>query len=624
MNKKQKRSLIKIITASLLLVIGAAVGALSDSTVAFYVELCVIGAAYLLVGADVLVRSVRGILHGELLDENFLMAIATVGAMILGEFVEGVAVMLFYQVGELFQSLAVASSRRSISALMDLRADAAEVLRDGKSLRVDPDEVEVGEIILVRPGEKVPLDGDIVEGITSLNTAALTGESLPRRAEVGDAVMSGCINGEGLIKIRTTKPFGESTVAKILDLVENSAAKKSKSESFITKFARVYTPAVVFAATALAFIPSIITGDWHRYVYLGLNFLVISCPCALVISVPLSFFGGIGAASKRGILVKGGNYLEALAELDNVVFDKTGTLTEGVFKVTQILPTEGVSKEMLLSLAAKAESASSHPIARSIIEANGGMPDTSDVKGIMEIAGSGVTCIIDGETVAAGGRRLMKSLGIECRTPSVSGTVVHLAMTKNQSGEGTTQKLYLGCIVIADRAKAGAKGALEALKTLGVKKCVMLTGDQKSSAEAVSRELGGIEYRAELLPGDKVSEVEKLLESGKTAFVGDGINDAPVLSRADVGIAMGGIGSDAAIEAADVVLMDDDPAKIATAIQIARRTLQISRQNVIFALGVKAAILLLGTLGYASMWLAVFADVGVSVIAILNAIRAQK
>ncbi|MBE6612036.1 MAG: heavy metal translocating P-type ATPase [Ruminococcaceae bacterium] len=625
MNKKQKRALRKILLAGILLLAGALIGFLGDSLPITIIRYILIGLAYVLVGLEVLIRAVRGILHGELLDENFLMAIATVGAMILGEYVEGVAVMLFYQVGELFQSLAVASSRKSITALMDLRADYADVIRGGAELRVDPEEVAVGEIIIVKPGEKIPLDGEIVEGETSLNTAALTGESLPRHAVVGDAVMSGCINGEGLVKIRTTKPFGESTVAKILDLVENSAAKKSKSENFITKFARVYTPSVVIGAALLAVLPSIVTGDWGKWVYQGLNFLVISCPCALVISVPLSFFGGIGAASRRGILVKGGNYLEALAELDTVVFDKTGTLTEGVFTVTEVRPAEGIGGEELLTLAAKAEAASSHPIARSILEAYGKTPDTSDVSHVTELPANGVTCMIRGETVAAGGRRLMKNLGIDCKTPSGGGTVVHLAATRGQSGGGTTEKRWLGCILIADRVKKTSGAAIEALRALGVKRCVMLTGDNKAAAEAASSKMGGIEYRAELLPADKVAEVEKMLtDGGKLAFVGDGINDAPVLSRADVGIAMGGIGSDAAIEAADVVLMDDDPAKIADAVKIARRTLTISRQNIVFALAVKAGILVLGALGYANMWLAVFADVGVSVIAILNAMRTLK
>jgi len=625
MTKKQKRQTRKILAAALLVIAGAAAGAVSDALPAEIVRLVCFAAAYICVGLEVLIKAVRGILHGELLDENFLMAIATVGAMILGEYTEGVAVMLFYQIGELFQSLAVANSRKSITALMDLRADHACVIREGGEITVDPEEVAVGEIILVRPGEKIPLDGEVEEGTTSLNTAALTGESLPRSAAPGDAVLSGCINGEGLIKIRVTKPFGESTVAKILDLVENSAAKKSKSESFITKFARVYTPAVVIAAAVLAFLPPIFTGEWAKWIYQGLNFLVISCPCALVISVPLSFFGGIGAASKRGILVKGGSYLEALAELDTVVFDKTGTLTEGVFTVTDIRPAPGVTEAELLHIAAKLEAASSHPIARSILEAYGSTPDTADVRGITEIAANGVTGMIGGETFAAGGRRLMKALGIECTAPASAGSVVHLAATTNQSGEGTTGKRYLGCILISDRVKATAGAAMDALHALGVKQCVMLTGDNKAAAEAAAKEIGGISYRAELLPADKVAEVEKLLGAGgKLAFVGDGINDAPVLTRADVGIAMGGIGSDAAIEAADVVLMDDDPLKIADAVRIARRTLAISRQNVIFALSVKAAIMLLGALGHASMWLAVFADVGVSVIAILNAIRAQK
>ncbi|MBQ8509531.1 MAG: heavy metal translocating P-type ATPase [Clostridia bacterium] len=633
MTRKQKRSLYKIIAAAVLYIAGLLAEHLAGGTIGFVTSLIFFAAAYILVGLEVLIDAVKGILRGEWLDENFLMAIATVGAVLIGQYDEGVAVMLFYQVGELFQSCAVSRSRESITALMDLRADYADVERDGQVVRLDPEDVEVGEIIVVRPGEKLPLDGVIIEGATSVNTAALTGESLPRVLREGDEVLSGCVNGEGLIRVRVTKPFGESTAAKILELVENSSARKSRSEAFITKFARVYTPLVVLAAALIAVIPPFFTGfdTFPKWIFQGLTFLVISCPCALVISVPLAFFGGIGAASRQGILVKGGNYLEALAGLETVVFDKTGTLTKGSFRVEQVRPSETCDADTLLRLAAKCEAASSHPIARSILDEHrarfGGEPDVSDVSHVTEMAGGGVTCMIGGETVAVGGRRLMKSLGIDCETPASAGTVVHAASTDGQSADGTpTRSRWLGCMVIADEVKPTSADAISRLRKLGVKRTVMLTGDAKPVAAAVAESVGVDEYEAELLPAGKVDAVERLLENkkGTLAFVGDGLNDAPVLSRADVGIAMGGIGSDAAIEAADVVLMDDDPSKIASAVSIARRTILISKQNIIFALTIKALILLMGLFGHANMWLAVFADVGVSVIAILNAMRCLK
>ncbi len=634
LSKKQKRTLYKIIAGGLLFAAGVIVKKIFSVDIknGFSPELCVMLilflGSYALVGLEVLWNAIRGVIHGELLDENFLMAIATVGAFALGDFSEGVAVMLFYQVGEFFQSCAVAKSRSSISSLVELRSDYAN-LEDGS--KVDPEEVKVGDVIVIKPGEKIPLDCHIIEGETSLDTSALTGESLPRRAVVGDTLLSGCVNREGLVKAVVDKEFGESTVAKILDLVENAGSRKSKSENFITKFARVYTPAVVAAAVVVAVVPPLLgMGSFKEWITQGLTFLVISCPCALVISVPLAFFGGIGGASKKGILVKGGNYLEALAELGTVVFDKTGTLTKGNFRVTEVKPV-GVDENQLLTIAAMAEMSSSHPIARSIIEAcdeRGLKPSTSGAKYVTEVAGNGVTCYIGGETVGVGSRRLMKTLGIECETPHTPGTVVHVAATKGQKGENPTESRYMGYIVISDEIKPTSKAAVSELRALGVKNSVMLTGDSKSVADAVAGDLGLDSYYAELLPDGKVEKVEKLLEEKpeKTtlAFVGDGLNDAPVLSRADIGIAMGGIGSDAAIEAADVVLMDDDPEKIAEAVKLSRKTVRISRENVVIALGVKAAILALGLFGHANMWLAVFADVGVSVIAILNSMRTLR
>ena len=629
LSKKQKKRLTKIIIAAALFVGGVVFKHLPHSIVFTVVSLVLFAAAYVLVGLETLWNAIRGVLHGELLDENFLMAVATVGAFALGDFSEGVAVMLFYQVGEFFQDCAVAKSRGSISSLVELRSDYAN-LEDGS--KVDPEEVKVGDTIVIKPGEKIPLDCHIIEGSTSLDTSALTGESLPRRAGVGDTLLSGCVNREGLVKAVVDKEFGESTVAKILDLVENAGSRKSKSENFITKFARVYTPAVVAAAVVVAVLPPLLgLGSFREWVTQGLTFLVISCPCALVISVPLAFFGGIGGASKKGILVKGGNYLEALAELGIVVFDKTGTLTKGSFRVTEVKPENGMNEDQLLTTAAMAEMSSSHPIARSIIEAcqeRGLNPSDTGVKAVTEVAGNGVTCFIGGETVGVGSRRLMKTLGIECETPHTIGTVVHVASTKGQQGANPTESKYLGYIVISDEIKDTSKTAIDELRALGVKKSVMLTGDSKGVADAVAGKLGLDEYYAELLPDGKVGKVEKLLsekpEKTTLAFVGDGLNDAPVLSRADIGIAMGGIGSDAAIEAADVVLMDDDPEKIAEAVKLSRRTVRISRENVVIALGVKAAILLLGLLGHGNMWLAVFADVGVSVIAILNSMRTLR
>ena len=573
---------------------------------------------YLLIGWDVLWKAVRNIAHGQIFDENFLMALATVGAFGTGEYAEAVFVMLFYQVGELFQGYAVGKSRQSITALMDIRPDCANVERDGALLQVDPDEVEVGDTIVIKAGERVPLDGVILEGRSTLDTAALTGESLPREAEAGDDVISGCVNLSGLLKVRVTKSFEESTVAKILDLVENAAGKKAKAENFITKFARYYTPSVVAAAVLLAVLPPLLgDGDWSKWFHQALVFLVISCPCALVISVPLSFFGGIGGASRAGILVKGGNYLEVLADTQIVVFDKTGTLTKGVFNVTAIHPDQ-CDEDRLLELAALAESYSDHPISRSLKEAYGKEIDNSRVDGVEEIAGQGVKASVDGVKVWVGNDKLMDAAGAAWRPCHRVGTTVHVA----------SQGVYLGHIVISDEVKEDAAQAIAGLKAIGIQKTVMLTGDAQAVGEDVARRLGLDEVHAQLLPADKVDQVEALLRErtgkGKLAFVGDGINDAPVLSRADLGIAMGGLGSDAAIEAADVVLMDDKPSKIAVAIRIARKTLSIVRQNIVFALGVKLLVLVLGAVGRANMWGAVFADVGVSVLAILNAMRALR
>ena len=619
MTKKQKKVLIRIIVAAILLVILHFVP----------LEGLWLGLLYLIpyavIGYDILRKAVLGILHGEVFDENFLMAVATVGAMGLGEYSEGVAVMLFYQIGELFQSVAVGKSRQNISALMDIRPDYANIeAEDGSLEQVDPDDVEIGTIIVVRPGEKVPIDGVVVEGDSTLNTSALTGESVPREITVDQDVISGCVNLTGLLKIRTTKEFGESTVSKILDLVENSSMKKSKSENFITKFARYYTPAVCYSALALAILPPVINlimgnpAAWSTWIIRALTFLVISCPCALVISIPLSFFGGIGAASACGILVKGSNYLEAMSETKYVVFDKTGTLTKGVFDVTGIYPGQGFTEEELLEYAAYAESYSSHPISKSLKNAYGKELDASNVSDVEEISGHGVTAKVNGRQVAAGNAKLMKSLNLAYTENTGVGTVVHVAVDGN----------YAGYILISDVIKDGAKEAIASLKNSGVKKCIMLTGDSKTVAEHVAGELKLDEVHSELLPVDKVSCVEKLLqEKGakeKLAFVGDGINDAPVLSRADIGIAMGALGSDAAIEAADVVLMDDNPAKIALAMRISRKCLRIVYENIVFALAVKAICLILGALGIANMWVAIFADVGVMVLAVLNAIRCLR
>ena len=574
---------------------------------------------YLIIGWDVLWRAVRNIAHGQVFDENFLMALATVGALAIGEYPEAVFVMLFYQVGELFQSYAVDQSRKSITALMDIRPDYANMEGpDGQLEQVDPEDVAVGDTIVIKAGERIPLDGVVLEGSSTVDTAALTGESLPRQVESGDDVISGCVNLSGLLKVRVTKAFEESTVAKILDLVENSASKKAKAENFITKFARYYTPIVVLAAVALAFLPPLFTSiQWVDSIQRALNFLVVSCPCALVISVPLSFFGGIGGASKDGILVKGGNYLEVLARTEIVVFDKTGTLTRGVFNVTAIHP-DHCDQGQLLELAALAECWSDHPISRSLKEAYGREMDSSRVSNVEEVAGRGVKAVVDGHTICAGNDKLMEDIGVSWHPCHRVGTTVHVA----------SDGVYLGHIVISDEVKPDAKEAVAALKAAGVRKTVMLTGDAQAVGEDVASRLGLDEVHTQLLPADKVERVEKLLKEvspkGALAFVGDGINDAPVLSRADIGIAMGGLGSDAAIEAADIVLMDDKPSKITHAIRIARRTLSIVRQNIVFALAVKLLVLLLSAVGLVSMWAAVFADVGVSVIAILNAMRALK
>ena len=615
MNKKQKKLLTRILVSLPM------VAALHFVPVHGLLQLALYLVPYLIVGHDILKKAVKGIGNHQVFDENFLMAVATVGAMALGEYAEGCAVMLFYQIGELFQSYAVGKSRQNISELMDIRPDYANIEKDGQLEQVDPDEVPVGSIITVQPGERVPIDGIVTEGESTLNTSALTGESLPREVSAGQEVISGCVNMTGLLRIRTTREFGESTVARILDLVENSSMKKAKAENFITKFARYYTPAVCYGALALAVIPPVfrlLTGSpaaWSSWIFRALTFLVISCPCALVISIPLSFFGGIGGASRMGILVKGSNYLEALAKTKTIVFDKTGTLTQGVFEVSSLHPV-GCTEAELLETAALAECYSGHPISQSLRKAYGKPVDQSRVSEVNEVGGHGLTALVDGRHIAAGNARLMDKLGIACDAPAAPGTVVHIAIDGR----------YAGYVLISDQLKPHAKAALQALKANGIKKAVMLTGDSASVAQSVAAQLGLDEFHAELLPGDKVERVEQLLAQNAKgellAFVGDGINDAPVLSRADIGIAMGALGSDAAIEAADIVLMDDDPARIATAIKISRRTLGIVYQNIVFALAVKAACLVLGAMGIANMWVAIFADVGVMVIAVLNAVRA--
>ena len=614
MTRKQKKVFIRILIAAVLVLALLFVPIENP-----WLRLALFMVPYLVIGYDILRKAFLGVIHGEVFDENFLMAVATVGAILLGEYTEGVAVMLFYQIGELFQSYAVGKSRGNIAKLMDIRPDYANIEVDGKIEQVDPDEVEIGTLITVMPGEKVPIDGVVEEGEASLNTSALTGESLPRQVGAGDQVISGSVNMSGVLKLRTTKEFGESTVSKILELVENSSMKKSRSENFITRFARYYTPAVCYGALALALLPPVLglvfgyEPHWSMWMTRALTTLVISCPCALVISIPLSFFGGIGGASARGILVKGSNYLEALSETKYVVCDKTGTLTRGVFEVTEKIAAPGFSQEALIEYAACAESYSSHPISRSLREAYGKEIDRGRVKDVEEISGHGVCAYVDGRLVAAGNRKLMERLQITPEEVSGIGTQVYVAV------DGA----YAGCILISDVVKPGAKEALAALKKAGVRKIVMLTGDAKPVADAVAAELGVDEARSELLPADKVGEVEKLLENKgkkeKLAFVGDGINDAPVLSRADLGIAMGALGSDAAIEAADIVLMDDDPAKIALAMQISRKTLRIVHENIVFALAVKLICLALGAVG---MWWAIFADVGVMILAVINATRA--
>ena len=623
MTRKQKKVLVRIIAAAVLLAAAKLTEQWKIVSAALYL------ASYFTIGYDILKKAGHGILNGRVFDENFLMAVATIGAIALaiyeksGDFAEAVAVMLFYQIGELFQSYAVGKSRRSITALMDIRPDYANVERDGKLEQVDPGEVAAGTIIVVQPGEKVPIDGVVTEGASTLNTAALTGESLPRDVAAGDEIISGCINMTGVLKVRTTKAFGESTVSKILELVENSSSHKSRSENFISRFAKVYTPAVCYSALALAVLPPVarlilgMDGAWGTWIYRALTFLVISCPCALVISIPLSFFAGLGGASKEGILVKGSNYLEALAQTKTVVFDKTGTLTRGVFEVSAVHHSP-LEQQQLLEYAALAECASSHPISKSLQAACGAELDRSRVADIREISGRGVTAVVDGHKVAAGNGKLMTELGVAWQECHSAGTIVHMAVDGR----------YAGHIVISDVEKPGARQAIADLKAAGVERTVMLTGDRKQVAEKVAADLGVDEVHSELLPGDKVSMVETLLArqegKAKLAFAGDGINDAPVLSRADIGIAMGAMGSDAAIEAADVVLMDDDPQKIAKAIRISRKCIRIVWQNIVFALGIKALCLVLGALGIADMWAAIFADVGVMVLAVLNAIRALR
>lgn len=617
MTKKQKKALIRIIIAV------ALVGLISLLPVDGYIRFALFMIPYLVIGYDILRKAVKGIMNRQVFDENFLMAVATVGAIALGDYTEGVAVMIFYQIGELFQSYAVGKSRRNISELMDIRPDYANVEKENGELeQVDPDEVEIGSVIVVQPGEKVPIDGVIIEGKSTLNTSALTGESLPREAETDDEIVSGCINMTGVLRIRTTKEFGESTVSKILDMVENASSRKSRSENFISKFAHYYTPIVCYCAAALAILPPLVSilflhiaPNWGEWIFRALTFLVISCPCALVISIPLSFFAGIGGASRSGVLVKGSNYMETLAQTSCVVFDKTGTLTQGVFAVSSIYP-EGMSEDQLLEYAALAESYSSHPISRSLQKAYGKVIDKNRIADVEEISGNGVKAAIDGKEVSVGNDKLMKKLGVSYKELNEVGTVVYVAVDQT----------FAGSILISDQPKPTAAAAIKALNKAGIRKTVMLTGDRRNVAEHVAKELGISEYYAELLPADKVSGVEKLLAGQgsreKLAFVGDGINDAPVLSRADIGIAMGAMGSDAAIEAADIVLMDDDPMKIAKAIKIARKCIRIVYENIYFAIGIKVICLILGAVGIANMWAAIFADVGVMVIAVLNAIRA--
>ena len=621
MNRKQKKMLIRIAIAALLL------GAVKLFKIGGWAGTALYAASYITIGYDILRKAFRGIINHQVFDENFLMAVATVGAIALaiyektGDFAEAVSVMLFYQIGELFQSYAVGKSRRNIAALMDIRPDYANIERDGKLEQVDPDQIPAGSVIVVQPGEKVPIDGQVIEGDSSLDTAALTGESRPRDVKAGDDIISGCINLTGVLKVRTTKAFGESTVSKILELMENSSSHKSRSENFISRFARAYTPAVCYSALALAILPPVINlmmgmpGGWEIWVYRALTFLVISCPCALVISIPLSFFAGLGGASKEGVLIKGSNYLEALSQTSIVVFDKTGTLTRGVFEVSGIHHNT-IPEEKLIELAALAECASSHPISKSLQKAYGREIERDRVTGIQEISGSGVIARVDGAEVAAGNGKLMKRMGVDYMDCHSSGTIIHIAIDGK----------YAGHVVISDVEKPTSRAAIAELKKIGVKKTVMLTGDIGRVAEYMAKKLGVDQYRSDLLPADKVAEVEKLLaetgRKGKLAFVGDGINDAPVLSRADIGIAMGAMGSDAAIEAADIVLMDDDPMKISKAIKISRKCIGIVYQNIAFALGVKALCLILGALGIANMWAAIFADVGVMVLAVLNAIRA--
>ena len=621
MNRKQKKMLIRIAIAALLL------GAVKLFNIGGWAGTALYAASYITIGYDILRKAFRGIINHQVFDENFLMAVATVGAIALaiyektGDFAEAVSVMLFYQIGELFQSYAVGKSRRNIAALMDIRPDYANIERDGSLEQVDPDQIPVGSVIVVQPGEKVPIDGEVIEGVSSLDTAALTGESRPRDVKAGDDIISGCINLTGVLKVRTTKAFGESTVSKILELMENSSSHKSRSENFISRFARAYTPAVCYSALALAILPPVINlmmgmpGGWEIWVYRALTFLVISCPCALVISIPLSFFAGLGGASKEGVLIKGSNYLEALSQTSIVVFDKTGTLTRGVFEVSGIHHNT-IPEEKLIELAALAECASSHPISKSLQKAYGREIERDRVTDIQEISGSGVIARVDGAEVAAGNGKLMKRMGVDYMDCHSSGTIIHIAIDGK----------YAGHVVISDVEKPTSRAAIAELKKIGVKKTVMLTGDIGRVAEYMAKKLGVDQYRSDLLPADKVAEVEKLLaetgRKGKLAFVGDGINDAPVLSRADIGIAMGAMGSDAAIEAADIVLMDDDPMKISKAIKISRKCIGIVYQNIAFALGVKALCLILGALGIANMWAAIFADVGVMVLAVLNAIRA--